>query len=97
MTLLENSVSRRLSPVGDGLAPAFGCVPPGDFAPAPLSEKVDFLRIDVKHILEDFCACHAPGCEVVYVGDTGNKSAVFNEALASSLGIVLGLTRTKSK
>jgi adenine-specific DNA-methyltransferase len=33
----------------------------------------------IKHILEDFCPRFTPGAEVLYVGDTGDKYAVFDE------------------
>lgn len=43
----------------------------------------------IKAIVEAFAPCFAPGSELVYVGDTGNKWGYFNESLLTSLGITV--------
>lgn len=43
----------------------------------------------IKAIVEAFAPCFAPGSELVYVGDTGNKWGYFNESLLISLGITV--------
>jgi len=43
----------------------------------------------VKEIVETFCPQFTPGGTVVYVGDTGDKQAYFNEALLGGMGVVV--------
>ena len=43
----------------------------------------------IKNIVEDFGSRYAPGGELVYVGDTGDKYGFFDEVLFSSLGVQL--------
>lgn len=43
----------------------------------------------IKYVLEDFCGYYAPGGEVVYLGDTGDKFAVFAESAFAELGLSL--------
>ena len=43
----------------------------------------------IKSIVEDFGSRYAPGGELVYVGDTGDKYGFFDEELLSSLGVQL--------
>ncbi len=43
----------------------------------------------VKKILDDFCALFTPGAEIVYVGDTADKWAFFDQAALAELGIEL--------
>jgi adenine-specific DNA-methyltransferase len=43
----------------------------------------------VKEIVTEFCPRFVPGGEPVYVGDTGEKWAYFDEALAGDLGIAV--------
>ncbi len=41
----------------------------------------------VKKILDDFCPLFTPGAEIVYVGDTADKWAHFDEATLRKLGV----------
>ena len=41
----------------------------------------------IRAIVEDFAARFAPGSDLIYVGDTGNKWAYFDEARLSALGV----------
>lgn len=43
----------------------------------------------IREIVEEFGPRYAPGGEVVYVGDTGDKFGYFDKALLSSLGVEL--------
>jgi adenine-specific DNA-methyltransferase len=43
----------------------------------------------IKEIIEQFAPRFAPGSNLIYVGDTGNKSIVFDEQYLASLGIIL--------
>lgn len=43
----------------------------------------------IKAIVEDFGARYAPGGELLYVGDTGDKYGFFDEELLASLGVTL--------
>lgn len=43
----------------------------------------------IRAIVEDFCPRYAPGGELVYVGDTGDKHGFFDRDLLASLGIWL--------
>lgn len=43
----------------------------------------------IREIIEQFAPRFVPGSNLVYVGDTGNKSVVFDERRLSTLGIVL--------
>ena len=43
----------------------------------------------IKAIVEDFGSRYAPGGDLVYVGDTGDKYGFFDEALFSDLGVQL--------
>ncbi len=43
----------------------------------------------IKNIIEQFAPRFIPGSRLVYVGDTGNKSVVFDEAYLASIGIIL--------
>jgi len=43
----------------------------------------------VKGIVEEFCSRFAPGGHVVYVGDTGDKFAVFDEGALARLGVTV--------
>jgi len=43
----------------------------------------------IRNIIEQFAPRFAPGGKVVYIGDTGNKGVVFDEASLAALGIVL--------
>jgi hypothetical protein len=43
----------------------------------------------IKAIVEEFAPRYAPGGELVYVGDTGDKHGFFDKDLLASLGIVL--------
>ena len=43
----------------------------------------------IKAIVEEFGARYAPGGELVYVGDTGDKYGLFNKELIASLGVTL--------
>lgn len=43
----------------------------------------------IKSIVEDFGSRYAPGGELVYVGDTGDKYGFFDEKLFSGLGVQL--------
>ncbi len=40
-------------------------------------------------IVEEFCPRFTPGAEVAYLGDAGDKWAVFDRALLASLGVVV--------
>jgi len=51
-------------------------------SPGPHSELI-------RDIIEQFAPRFSPGGKVVYIGDTGNKGVVFDEAHLASLGIVL--------
>lgn len=44
-------------------------------------------NILVEKIIEDFCGCFTAGGQLVYVGDTDEKWAYFNEPLLKSLGV----------
>lgn len=41
----------------------------------------------IKVIVEDFAPRFAPGCDLVYVGDTGEKWGYFDESLLTKLGV----------
>ena len=41
----------------------------------------------IKRIIEEFGPRFVPGCKLIYVGDTGNKWAYFDENLLSGLGV----------
>ena len=43
----------------------------------------------IKAIVEDFAPRFAPGCVLVYVGDTGDKWGYFDEKLLSKLGVTV--------
>lgn len=43
----------------------------------------------IKAIVEDFGARYAPGGELLYVGDTGDKYGFFDEELLAALGVTL--------
>ncbi len=43
----------------------------------------------IKAIVEDFAGRYAPGGELVYIGDTGDKFGYFDEQLLSKLGVRL--------
>lgn len=43
----------------------------------------------IKAIVEDFGARYAPGGELLYVGDTGDKYGFFDEELLASIGVTL--------
>jgi adenine-specific DNA-methyltransferase len=43
----------------------------------------------IRDIIEQFAPRFAPGCKVVYVGDTGSKGVIFDEAYLSTLGVVV--------
>lgn len=43
----------------------------------------------IKAIVEDFAPRFAPGCDLVYVGDTGEKWGYFDEARLSKLGVTV--------
>jgi adenine-specific DNA-methyltransferase len=43
----------------------------------------------IRDIIEHFAARFAPGSKVVYIGDTGNKGVIFDEAYLASLGVVV--------
>ncbi len=43
----------------------------------------------IKAIVEDFAPRFAPGCVLVYVGDTGEKWGYFDEKLLSKLGVTV--------
>src|SRR5438552_175134 len=43
----------------------------------------------IKAIVEQFAPRFAPGSELVYAGDTGEKMGLFDEALLKSLGVVV--------
>ena len=43
----------------------------------------------IKAIIEEFAPRFAPGCTLVYAGDTGAKWAYFNKPLLNSLGVTL--------
>jgi hypothetical protein len=43
----------------------------------------------IRDIVEDFASRYAPGGELVYVGDTGDKHGFFDKDLLASLGMVL--------
>lgn len=43
----------------------------------------------MKAIIEHFCPTFAPGGDVLYVGDTGNKYAYFETAALAKLGVTL--------
>lgn len=43
----------------------------------------------VKSILDAFCACYTPGAQVVYVGDTQEKWAYFDQDLLKTLGVTV--------
>lgn len=43
----------------------------------------------IKAIIEEFGPRFAPGCELIYVGDTGNKFGYFNTELLAELGVTL--------
>lgn len=51
-------------------------------SPGPHSELI-------RDIIEQFGPRFAPGGKVIYIGDTGNKGVVFDEAYLASLGVVL--------
>lgn len=42
----------------------------------------------IKEIIEKFCGYYTPGGEVIYVGDTGDKYAVWDEKALAALGVV---------
>ena len=44
-------------------------------------------NILIERIIEDFCPRFTPGAKTVYVGDTGEKWAYFDEALLKSIGV----------
>ena len=46
-------------------------------------------NILIKHVLEDFCGYYVPGCEVAYIGDTGDKTIVLNDTLFAELDVVI--------
>jgi adenine-specific DNA-methyltransferase len=46
-------------------------------------------NILVKRIVKDFCELFTPGGTLVYVGDTGEKWAYFDEPLLESLGVTI--------
>lgn len=52
------------------------------FSPGPHSELI-------RDIVEQFAPRFVPGSRLIYVGDTGNKSVVFDENRLAALGIVL--------
>lgn len=43
----------------------------------------------IKAIVESFAPRHAPGCRLVYVGDTGEKWGYFDEKLLADLGVTI--------
>ena len=43
----------------------------------------------IRHIVENFGPRYAPGGDLVYVGDTGDKHGFFDQELLASLGVVL--------
>ena len=43
----------------------------------------------VKRIIEEFCPRFTPGGRVLYVGDAGEKWAIFDEALLAGLGVTI--------
>ena len=43
----------------------------------------------LKHMVDDFCGYFTPGGHVLYVGDAGEKWAVFEEAELAALGVTL--------
>jgi type II restriction enzyme len=43
----------------------------------------------IKAIVEDFAPRFAPGCVLVYVGDTGDKWGYFDEKLLAKLGVTI--------
>ena len=43
----------------------------------------------IKAIVEEFAPCFAPGSDLVYVGDTGNKWGYFDESLLTRLGVTV--------
>ena len=46
----------------------------------------------IKAIVEEFAPRFAPGCDLVYVGDTGEKWGYFDEKLLAKLGVRANLT-----
>ena len=42
----------------------------------------------IREIIERFAPRFAPGSQVVYIGDTGNKGVIFDEAYLAKMGIV---------
>lgn len=62
------------------------CVLPGGetlkLSPGPHSELI-------AQIVQEFAPRFVPGSRLIYVGDTGNKSIVFDEARFAELGVVL--------
>jgi adenine-specific DNA-methyltransferase len=60
----------------------------------PVSESVFKLTPGgqnelIKKIVEDFCPLFAPGAHVIYVGDTGDKFAVFDKQALGKLRVVV--------
>jgi len=51
-------------------------------SPGPHSELI-------RDIVEQFAPRFIPGAHLIYVGDTGNKSIIFNEGYLAELGVVL--------
>ena len=43
----------------------------------------------MKNIIEEFAPRFAPGAEVVYVGDTGDKAAYFQHERLAALGVTV--------
>ncbi|MCX7154891.1 MAG: BsuBI/PstI family type II restriction endonuclease [Rhodocyclales bacterium] len=43
----------------------------------------------IRDIIEQFAPRFVPGGRVVYIGDTGNKGVVFDEAYLANLGVVV--------
>ena len=43
----------------------------------------------IRDIIEQFAPRFAPGCRLIYVGDTGNKGVIFDEIYLAKLGVVV--------
>ena len=55
----------------------------------PFELTVGGQNILIKEIIEKFCPYYAPGAEVLYIGDTGDKDALWDKPSLANLGVTV--------
>lgn len=76
-----------------GLKARYAAAREMDRIPLTLPDRSDFTlspggqNILLKAMVEDFCARFTPGGQVIYIGDAGDKWALFERERLSSLGV----------